>query len=183
MKRLIYFLMLLGLVIGCTKDSIFDEYGFYGHGYAKLNGKDWNGKTGVFPKKFFCGPTDSCVAIKMHYLNEHGALRGDLTFDFVPLTTGKFTLNYVWPTYEDIRYKIIYSKYISDGDVITGGYHVFEQNDENYIEITGLNLEKGDISGSFQAVVVRDSFWVPQGYLPDTIRITEGSFYGKIYPR
>lgn len=183
MKRLLYFLMLLAFVIGCTKDSIFDEYGYYGNGYAKLNGKDWTGKTGVFIKTFFCTADDPCVAIKLLYYNEQGALRGDLTFNFIPLKTGKFSLNYVWPVWEDIQYKLGYYTLTSDGDVLTGSYHVFEQNDENYIEITDLNLETGYIKGSFQALVVRDSFWLPPGYLPDTIRITNGSFYGKIYPR
>ena len=67
------------------------------------------------------------------------------------------------------------------GDVAIAGYHVFEQNPDNYIEITELDLKTGDIKGNFQAAVVRDSFWTPAGTIPDTIRFTNGVFSGKIY--
>lgn len=174
-------LVLLLFVVACKKDSIFDEYGFYGEGSAMLNGKPWKGITGVFPKKNFCSPGDTCLAISLLYYNDHGALRSIITFDVIPLNLGKHTINYVWPTWEEIEYRLIYSEYVFDGDVTTGGYHVYEQNDANYLNLTELNVQTGDVRGEFQAVVVRDSMWTPAGYAPDTIRITDGSFYGKIY--
>ena len=99
----------------------------------------------------------------------------------IPLKLGRHTFNYVWPFYEEIENRLTYSEWGADGDVITGVYHVFEQNDDNYVELTEVDLRNGDVRGNFQAVVVRDSILTPAGYQPDTIRITDGSFYGKIY--
>lgn len=180
MKRLMLLFWPALLLTGCQKESIFDEYGFYGEGTAWLNGNPWNGITGVFRAKRFCEP-DTCVAVKLLYINQSGALRGDITLDFIPLQTGKYALGYTSPTWEDVRYKLTYSTWASDGDVLTGIYDIFEQNDENYVEITELNRKTGDIKGRFQAVVVRDSLWTLSGATPDTIRITDGSFYGRIF--
>ncbi len=184
MKNQLIFLLLLFVFTTCRKDSVFDEHGFYGEGTALMNSAPWSGKTGVFFKTGvwadFCSP-DTCIAIKIQHKNQNGELRGDLTLNHVPLRTGRQTLNYVWPTHGDVFCKLTYSEWVADGDVTTGGYFVFEQNDDNYLEITGINLKTGDISGMFQATVVRDSFWTFAGYQPDTIRITEGTFKGRIF--
>ena len=164
----------------CRKDHIFDEHGFYGAGSAKLNGMPWTGKTGVFFTDVFCQP-DSCIAINLYHRNESGALRGKLTLDHVPLRVGRQTLNYAWPLSTDVPCKLSYSLFTSDGDVIIGDYSVFEQNDDNYLDITELNLKTGAINGKFQAIVVRDSFWTFPGHQPDTIRIVEGTFWGRIF--
>jgi hypothetical protein len=184
MKNSLFFLLLLFSFTTCRKESVFDEHGFYGEGSAKLNGVSWTGKTGVFFKKGvwadFCYP-DTCIAVKILHYNQNGELRGDITLNHVPLHTGKQTLNYAWPTSKDVLCAFSYSEWASDGDVITGGYDVFEQNDNNYLNITELNLKTGDISGKFQATVVRHEFWTPAGQQPDTVRITEGTFKGKIF--
>lgn len=184
MKNQLIFLLLLLSLTTCRKDSIFDEDGFYGEGSAKLNGMPWSGKTGVFFKTGvwadFCYP-DTCIAIHLFHRNQNGELRGKITLDHVPLHIGKQTLNYAWPVSEDVLCALSYSEWASDGDVVTGDYSVFEQNEDNYLDITDLNLKTGDISGKFQATVVRHEFWTPAGQQPDTIRITEGTFKGKIF--
>ena len=180
MKNLVRFFFVALLVIACKKDFVFDEYGYYGEGTAYLNGQPWSGLTGIFPTKNYCEP-DTCIGVKLLYYNQNGALRGDITIDDIPLVVGKHTLNYIWPTWEDIAYRLIYTKFTSDGDVVTGTYHVFEQSNDNFLNITEINVRTGDIKGGFQAVVVRDSLWTPLGQKPDTIKITDGSFYGKIY--
>jgi len=179
MKKSLFFLSFLLSLVTCQKD-VFDEHGFYGEGRAKLNGLDWTGKTGVFFTDVFCQP-DSCIAINLYHRNEGGALRGKLTLNHVPLRTGRQTLNYTWPLSTDVPCQLSYSLFTSDGDVIIGDYSVIEQTDDNYLDITVLNLVAGDISGKFQATVVRDSFWTFAGHQPDTIRITEGTFWGKIF--
>jgi len=184
MKKPLFFLLILFSLTTCRKDSVFDEHGFYGEGTALMSGVPWSGKTGVFFKTGvwadFCYP-DTCIAIKILHSNQNGELRGDITLDHVPLRTGRQTLNYAWPTHEDVFCKLIYSEWVADGDVTTGGYYVFEQNDDNYLDIAELNLKTGDISGKFQATIVRDKFWTPAGQQPDTIWITEGTFKGKIF--
>ena len=184
MKNQLIFLLLLLSLTTCRKDSVFDEHGFYGKGSAKLNGVPWSGKTGVFFKTGvwadFCY-SDTCIAIHFFHRNQYGELRGKITLDHVPLHTGRHTLNYAWPVSEDVLCALSYSEWVSDGDVVTGDYSVFEQNDDNYLDITDLNLKTGDISGKFQATVVRHEFWTPAGQQPDTIRITEGTFTGKIF--
>jgi hypothetical protein len=179
MKKISILFSFALLFYTCKKEPIFDEYGFSGEGTAMLNGTPWKGVAGIFPTSVFCKP-DTCIAIKLLYY-EADALRGDITINHIPLSTGKKTLNYIWPRYAQINNKIGYGEFTSDGDVITGSYYVYEQNDANFVDITELNLETGDVRGSFQAVVVRDSFWTADGAIPDTIRITNGSFYGKIY--
>ena len=180
MKNPLFFLLLLLSLTTCRKDSIFDVYGFYGEGSAKLNDIPWTGKTGVFFTDVFCKP-DSCIGIVLIHRNQYGELRGKITLDHVPLHAGRQTLNYAWPVSEDVLCALSYSEWASDGDVVTGDYSVFEQNDDNYLDITDLNLKTGDISGKFQATVVRHEFWTPAGQQPDTIRITEGTFIGKIF--
>ena len=184
MKKTMFFLLLLLPLITCRKDHIFDEHGFYGEGTALMNGVPWSGKTGVFFKTGvwadFCYP-DTCVAIHLFHRNQNGELRGKLTLNHVPLRTGKQTLNYTWPLSKDVLCQLSYSIFTSDGDVIIGDYSVFEQNDDNYLDITELNLKTGAINGKFQATVVRDSFWTFPGHQPDTIRITDGTFWGRIY--
>jgi hypothetical protein len=180
MKKSICCFLFALLLVTCRYDSIFDEYGFYGEGTAKMNGQTWGGKAGIFPSTDWC-KTDTCIAIKILRSNSEGFLRNDLTFDHIPLKKGRKTFNYRWSVYKDALYKLTYSEWGSDGDVITGGYYVYEQNDENFLEITHLDLKTGDIRGIFQATVVRGSSWTPLGRQSDTIRIRDDSFYGKIF--
>ncbi len=181
MKKVLIFL-LFGFALTTCRKSIFDEGGFYGEGSARMNGKAWTGKAGIFMTDVFC-KTDSCIAVKLLYLNAQGLLRGDITLDHIPLRTGRQTLNYIWPNHARTFCQLTYSEYIDDGDVTTGGYFVFEQNPDNYVEITGINYSTGGVSGKFQATVVRDSLWTFPGYKPDTIRIREGVFFGRIYEK
>lgn len=180
MKKFIWGIFFACLFAGCKKEGVFDELGFYGEGAAQLNGQSWRGKTGIFPTKNFCEP-DTCIAITFLYHNQHEELRGDITFDDVPLKRGRKKINYVWPTWDDVQCRLIYSRFAADGDVLVGEYHIVEQNDENFLEITELNLKTGDVKGKFQATVVRDSLWTPPGHKPDTIKIMDGSFFGKIF--
>lgn len=181
MKNLPFYFLPVFLLVACKNEHVFDENGFYGEGTALFNGNPWSGETGVFIAKHFCSPTDTCYSIKLLHYNQKGELRGDITFDLIPLELGRHTFNYTWPTWKEVKNRLNYSTWASDGDVTTGGYHVYEQNDDNYVELTEVNLLTGEVRGNFQAVVVRDTFWTPTGLQPDTIRISDGSFYGKIY--
>ena len=180
MKKLISTLLLVLLLATCKKEPLFDEYGFYGESHAKLNGVAWTGKPGIFFTTVLCQP-DSCIGIKIFQFNQKGEIRSDITINHIPIRPGRQTLNYGRHVSQKVHCSFSYGEYTSDGDVITGNYSIFEQNDDNYLDITELDLKTGDISGKFQGTVVRHEFWTPAGQQPDTIRITEGTFRGKIF--
>ena len=136
MKKCLFFAMFLLLIVSCKKDRFFDEYGLYGEGTALLNGHPWRGQTFIGTSENFCSPTDTCYTIQLAYFNQYDEARGRITFNLIPLKLGRHTFNYVWPFYEEIENRLTYSEWGADGDVITGSYHVFEQNDDNYVELT-----------------------------------------------
>ncbi len=178
MKNTTLLLLFALLLATCKKDSLFDEYGYYGEARAKLNGVPWTGNPSIFFPALLCRP-DSCIAIDILQFNKRGELRSDITIDDVPMRLGRQTLNPGW----DVLCSLSYSEFADDGCVLTGIYSVSGQSDDNYVDITQLDLKTGDISGKFQATVVREEFWTPRGYEPDTIRITEGTFRGRIKKR
>ncbi|MEP7198094.1 MAG: hypothetical protein ABI851_16370 [Saprospiraceae bacterium] len=165
------------LVFSCEKDSIFDEIGFYGEGTATLNGILLKGKTGVFKSKEYCSP-DTCISILILHYNESNELRGKILMNFIPLKKGKYLFNPIEPSFLDTLYRITYSEFTSDGDVVTGRYSLKESDPSYFLEILELNKQSGDIRGKFQAKVVRDTAFI--GTIPDTIVIEDGNFYGKI---
>lgn len=176
MKYIIYAILLV-LIYSCEKNATFDELGFFGEGLAKLNGKDWKGKTGVFKSRNYCAP-DTCIGILIYKYNEFGELRGKILIDYVSLKIGRFQLNPIEPFYLDTFNRITYSEFVSDGDVVSGTYILKNPKPDYYIEINELNKQNGNIRGSFRAQVVRDTSFI--GKFPDTINIEEGSFYGRV---
>ena len=84
----------------------------------------------------------------------------------------------IYPTYLDTLYNFSYQEF--KGDAALENYSIIEADSNNYVEIKELNMKTGDVRGSFQARVISDSSWPSNGSIPDTIDITNGSFYGKI---
>ncbi|MBK8956816.1 MAG: hypothetical protein IPM34_14860 [Saprospiraceae bacterium] len=180
MKRL-NFLILILAVSSCEKDDIFDDIGFYGEGTALLNGVEWKGKTGIFPlndPRFVNCLPDTCISILIQKYNDIGELRSKVLLNKVPLRLGKFQFNPIEPSFLDTIYRITYSEFTSDGDVVTGIYSLKEADSSYFLEIIELNKQSGDIRGKFRAKVVRDTAFI--GTFPDTINIEDGNFYGKI---
>ncbi len=176
MKRL-YILLTIISILSCEKNSIFDDHGFYREGKARLDDVEWKGNTGIFKAKKYCFP-DTCVGIVIEGYNEARSVHSNIIIDQVFLKTGKFYFNPINPTYKDTLYKFSYHEF--SGDVVVGIYNIIEADWNNYVEIKELNLKTGDVRGIFQARVISDSSWPSNGSIPDTIDITNGSFYGKI---
>lgn len=176
-----YFLFMIATIVfscdECEMESIFDDIGFYGIGTALINGSSWKGKTGVFKSKVYCEP-DTCISLLILHYNSNMELRSKILVDQIPLTTGIFAFNKIEPPYADTTYRLTYSEYAEDGDVITGYYKLAYADPEFYIDIKELNKVTGDIRGNFKAKVVRDTAFI--GPLPDTINIENGEFFGKI---
>ncbi|MBK8643710.1 MAG: hypothetical protein IPN15_16335 [Saprospiraceae bacterium] len=176
MKRL-YILLTIISILSCEKNSIFDNDGFYGEGKAKLDEVEWKGNTGIFKAKKYCFP-DTCVGIVIDGFNEARSVRSNIIINQVFLKTGKFYFNPIYPTFKDTLYRFSYHEF--SGDAVVGVYNIIEADSNNYVEIKELNMKTGDVRGSFQARVISNSDWPSNGSLPDTIDITNGSFYGKI---
>ena len=176
MKR-VYKLLTILTILSCEKNSIFDDDGFYGEGKAKLDEVEWKGSTGIFKAKKYCFP-DTCVAILVEGYNKTRSVRSKIIINQVFLKTGKFYFNPIYPTFKDTLYRFSYHEF--SGDAVVGVYNIIEADSNNYVEIKELNLKTGDVRGIFQARVISDSSWPSNGSIPDTIDITNGSFYGKI---
>lgn len=173
-------IIILNINYACKKENNFDPDGYYGEGTALLNGKPYKGKVGIFNSNNLCKP-DTCIGINIDYFNEYGEKRGDITIDIVFLKTGKFQLGYVYPFWTPYGpYSLTYGELAGDGDVVTGVYFTFQKDSANWLNIKKLDLKSGEISGDFQATVVRAVSFTPKGQIPDTIKITNGSFLGKI---
>lgn len=169
------------ILVCCKKESIFDEKGYFGEGTAKINGKEWSGKTGVIKAKKYCEP-DSCIAISLVNYNEQGFLRGIITIDQVALKTGKFQFN-PSPYNKDTLYRISFGEFADDGDVGSSPHRLMVADPNAYLEIESLNKQTGDIRGNFSKVkLARTDIGVGlfHGTYPDTIYLEEGKFYGKI---
>ncbi len=176
MKRM-YILLTIISILSCEKNSIFDDDGFYGEGKARFDDVEWKGNTGIFKAKKYCFP-DTCVGIVIDGYNEARSVRSNIIINQVFLKTGKFYFNPIYPTFKDTLYRFSYHEF--SGDAVVGVYNIIEADSNNYVEIKELNLKTGDVRGIFQARVISDSSWPSNGSIPDTIDITNGSFYGKI---
>ena len=176
MKRVDVLLNIMS-ILSCEKNSIFDNDGFYGEGKARLDEVEWKGSTGIFKAKKYCFP-DTCVAILVEGYNKARSVRSKILIDQVFLKTGKFYFNPIYPTYLDTLYNFSYQEF--KGDAVLENYSIIEADSNNYVEIKELNMKTGDVRGSFQARVISNSGWPSNGSIPDTIDITNGSFYGKI---
>ncbi len=179
MKKFI--ILLIFAYVACQKDDIFDDIGFYGEGTALLNGVEWKGKTGIFPlndPRFVNCLPDTCISILIQKYNDIGELRSKVLFHKIPLKIGLYLFNPIEPSFLDTFYRISYSEFTSDGDVVTGRYSLKEADSSYFLEIIELNKQSGDIRGKFHAKVVRDTAFI--GTFPDTITIENGNFYGKI---
>lgn len=185
MKYLIgIFIVFICILLSCQKEeSIFDELGFYGEASANINGMEWKGKTGIFPnidpQYRNCLP-DTCINILMKHFNEEGLLRSELYLNFTLSEKEKYILNPIPTENLDTLPSFTYSEYISDGDVVSGFYTQVLPDTSSYLEITKLNRTNWDISGRFNARVVKIPLLVPAGEVPDTIEIDNGTFYGRI---
>lgn len=177
MRKILFFLTMAVFFVHCKKESDFDEFGYSGKGTALLNRMYWSGSSYFFPNASTCAP-DTCITIGFHYF-ENGYVCGNISIQYVPLSVGKKKLGYA-PNFEKVNNKFLYST-IEGGDLVTGIYQIYEESEDNFVDITAYNAETGDIKGSFQATVVMISAFTPQGAVPDTIRITNGDFYGKVY--
>ena len=168
------------LILSCQKEDIFDQYGSYGEGTAQLNGISYKGKVTTIFDVNRCKP-DTCLGINILRRNQSGEARAYISINRVLLKIGKFLIPYVIPgVLNHENYELAYAEFTDDGDVPTGYYLTCQADTANWVNIKKLDIKTGDFEGTFQATVVRTESYTPIGAIPDTIRITEGNFFGKI---
>ncbi len=167
-------------IFSCGKENVFDKYGTYGEGSALLNGISYTGTVGTLVSFNICKP-DTCIGINILHQNKYGEARETITFSIVPLKVGKFLIPYSIPGELDYsNYRFSYSRFAEDGDVIAGFYKTYQPDTANWVNFKKLDLKTGDFEATFQATVVSAENFTPLGAIPDTIRITNGKFFGKI---
>lgn len=181
MKKVnIFILAICIFCTNCTKESIFDQKGYFGQGTALLNNNPYSGNVGVFFNTYQCFP-DTCITLKIVYSNQFGEKRKDITIGKMPLKTGKFQINYSpFSPFVYGYYTMTYSELSDEGDVLTGLYRPYQLDTANWINIRKLDVKTGDIEGEFQASVLRSPGLTPSGEIQETVKIKEGKFFGKI---
>ena len=109
------------------------------------------------------------IAVAGEIYDDTGTLRERLIFDYVPFEPGKYTL----PTLND-DFRAGYTTL--HGDVMEDRFIVLNE-EENYFEITTIDLENMEIGGQFKITFIRNpDDTVTNPNLPDTIRFAEGDF-------
>lgn len=156
---------------------------YSGEATALKDGEVWTGE----PYVIFLKPHEKLLSVSIHVFNEVGFLRQSLGFYKFPPQTGLYLLRNTSTMKEDSLVGAGYNTLLFDGDVIGGHWDILETED-NQLEIEEVNLETGDVRGTFQVTMVLDStirnLYLEELESPlpyeDTIRFTNGTFFTKI---
>lgn len=181
---LFYFLLLGLFLINCKKtveEPIITPYS--GEATALKDGDVWSGELYAI----FLKPKEELLSVSIEVFNEVGFLRQSLGFYKFPPQTGLYPLRNTSTMKEDSLVGAVYSTLLFDGDVLGGIWYLLETED-NQLEIEEVNLETGDVRGTFQVTMVLDStirnLYLEELESPlpyeDTIRFTNGRFFTKI---
>ncbi|SHI93270.1 hypothetical protein SAMN05444280_10850 [Tangfeifania diversioriginum] len=144
---------------------------------AQKDGQYWEAEAIAYRVEI--GSSYKIGEIQANIFNEYGFLRENLSTGNIDPLIGKQKI-------PGSRTDTLYSRYITimaDGDVTEDQFIVLEDED-NFIDIQQLDMDKMEMSGIFQVTFVRDANdRITNPSLPDTIRFTEGEFHLKIVNR
>lgn len=186
--RIKLFTFLLLTVMSCSIPIGPSKYS-WGSFSAKMNGKVWGQS---YPNGFqeIRGHTTSggtninqCPEesywILLEWYNKQGFNREELFLKKIPLKAGKYKVIPFTPNCQmtDPIYAIFYTS-IDDGDVLGDTYNLLPTYD-NFVQVDNYDNYTKEIRGKFQLtfVVATKAYG---HFLPDTLRLTEGSFHTKI---
>jgi hypothetical protein len=125
----------------------------------------------------------SRVSIQAYLQNTFGYWREGLYFANISRKVGRQELLRRIPNSAIDTIFSTYTTFSDDGDVVEDRFAVLEDED-NFIDIQHLDMDKMEMTGIFQVTFVRDSNdYITNPGLPDTIRFTEGEFNLKIVDR
>ena len=171
-----YNILLIAVVFifwGCKKDPNKGLY--FGIASATFNGKQWDAGT------VRCNINVPCYKGKLGFefnvYNKQG-LSETLVFEKIPIAKGNYSinpLNYNDPLCNDTVATASYST--SNDDVAVDFYNVVPSS-SNYFTINNYNERTKELTGSFALTFKISTRQSPNS--PDTLKVTNGSFYTKI---
>ena len=175
-KNSLWFLAgLVFCLIACEDDDIPIPSVYGGYVTALKNGEQWDGLSWMTYS--LCDCTDS-VGLQVAIFDERGGTPIEtVTFSNVPYQVGKCAL------YENIPLVNIpceASHGTLFGHQVSGHYTVDFRDTTNFLEITEVDYGRNELRGRFQATMIRVVVNPPAGYIPDTVRFTNGEFLAEI---
>lgn len=185
MKFYTLFFALIFFFFSCKKEEVHPfVFGEWGEASAQRTGNlvssapQWNAETKTFPLETnFC---DNCFSITFNLLDRNGFLSEKVSFRSVPVSEGKYNST-IEILQEESTAQTSFSTWEGD-DVVTGRYIIFEENENNFIEITSIEEKRSEIriKGRFQGTYIRREAWLVNNIPPDTIYIKSGEFEGRL---
>ena len=168
-----FFLVVLMFQLGCDKDNVERQVPEWSKVNVQKNGQYW--VTEAVAINRITG-SDTNIEIQANIANEYGFLREHLSLGNIDPLIGKQKI-------PGSRTDTLYSRYttfMADGDVVEDRFVVLEDED-NFIDIQLLDMDKMEMTGIFQVTFARDpNDHITNPNLPDTFRFTEGEFHLKI---
>lgn len=178
MRNFIYAGIIFTLFINsCEKQEDEVSTYYWGEASALKNQTDWSSNS-LHANYNVYQPDNLDFFADVHNSNE--VLRERLSFFNIPIVTeNSFIYHLEYDSTEHLT-GAAYTTICCDGDVVEDRFIVLD-NDTNYIELTSINSETGEIKGNFEVTFVRDpDDDITNASLPDTIHFTDGTFNTKI---
>jgi hypothetical protein len=189
MKRILFYISLSLLIIGCDTEKSIKPIGpTFGYVLAKMNGEPWIriNKKGFQTTRGIIAEYSSampCQGLQYNIFTElyngEGYITQAMYFIKVPLMKGKYKVD----PYVDESCQLqdpIYSFFDTTiGGDVSGDYYKILSSEDNFLQVENYNPKSKEIKGSFQVTFVLER----AGYghtLPDTMRFTDGRFFTKM---
>ncbi len=168
-----FFLIALIIQLGCNKEDVESQIPVWSKVTALKNLQNWETQTVALKDSI---RTNSRISILANIHNEYGYLRESLGFEIINIKLGRQELfPFAYNTINDSIYSN-YTTFSDDGDVVEDRFVILEDED-NFIDIQHLDMDKMEMDGIFQVTFIRDiNDPIDNTSLPDTIRFTNGGF-------
>ena len=171
-----FFLILLVFslvcLVGCEDDDIPIPSVYGGYVNALKNGDGWNGYSWGH---FSIGREgNDTVDLQVAIFDEQGGTPLETVgFANVPYQFGVYSLNEPDP-WNHVLCESSHGTFF--GHQVSGHYIVNVRDSTNFLEITEVDYDRKELRGRFQATMIRKVVNPPNGYIPDTVRFTNGEF-------
>jgi hypothetical protein len=179
MQKYIIIISVICIIFSCKPDKIHEpELPIYymGEGSALKNGQPWTG----YSKCFYLDDITDRIYIQIDSLYFNTYVEQQLTFEEVLLKEGSYPLS---PEYrgQDSITSAVFSYW--DEDQYLGEYKILGTGEPNmnYLTIESYDTLTKKIKGKFDLIMTVTKR--PYAGAPDTLRLTNGQFFGKVYKR
>ena len=176
-KNSLWFLAGLVLcLIACEDDDIPIPSVYGGYVTALKNGEEWKGYSWGH---FSIGREGrDTVDLQVAIFDERGGSPIETVgFANVPYQVGTCSLNEP-DSWSNILCESSHGTFF--GHQVSGHYTVDFRDTTNFLEITEVDYGRNELRGRFQATMIRVVVNPPAGYIPDTVRFTNGEFLARL---